>query len=131
MDISESANKLLLNGSVDLRFYETFLDSYPKFQEFFRGTNMQRQSNLLISALVMVEAHHAKENEGFAAYLKHLGSDHEKRGITADHYAMWTEAMLASLKLFHGDEWSDELNNAWDTAIEKAVSDILSGYASA
>ena len=130
MNISESADQLISKGASDLRFYESFLGNYPEFAEFFRDTDMRRQSNLLISALVMIESHYARQNEGFSAYLKHLGSDHEKRGIAPSHYATWTEAMLNALAAFHGDDWSDELKQSWDAAIENAVADILSGYVS-
>ena len=41
-----------------------------------------------------------------------------------------TEAMLAALKVFHGDDWSDDLKGEWDAAIENAVANILSGYTS-
>lgn len=128
MKISESADELIANGANDLRFYETFLGNYPEFTEFFRGSDMKRQSNLLISAMVMIESHFARQNEGFSAYLKHLGTDHEKRGIAPSHYAQWTEAMLTALEVFHGSDWSEELKQAWDAAIENAVADILSGY---
>ena len=130
MHISESIDKILQEGSVGKRFYDIFLTRYPEFKEFFSQTNMQRQSNLLISALVLAESHYTRPNEGFRAYLRHLGEDHQERGIAPEDYAKWKEAMLATLEDFHGADWTKELRDHWNAAIDKAVGNIIAGYSS-
>ncbi len=128
MNITESANQMIGTGSIGRTFYGLFLGLYPDFRDFFRGTDMDRQGNLLINAMVLIESHYRNPEEGLGEYLNCLGAMHQEMGIAPHDYACWKDAMLHTLQEFHGDHWSLALNDDWDAAIEKAIGEIIAGY---
>ena len=129
MDISQSIEVIL--ESEDLvggRFYKRFFQDCPHLKQYFVGVDMDRQSAMLTSAIVLVETVYSKNGSGLSPYLKLLGRDHEKRGITRDDFTDWTESMLRTLAEFHGDDWSMPLEREWHAAITKSVKIMLEAY---
>ena len=48
--------------------------------------------------------------------LTELGDGHFKRGIKAEHYAPIGEGLIVALEMHLGDDWNDDVKNAWATA---------------
>jgi hemoglobin-like flavoprotein len=109
-------------------FYQIFLTQHPEAQPYFEGVDLQRQGVLLTMALVVVEQYYSNPFPATANYLRYLGSRHHDRKIPLPLYAKWTDAMLQTLKQFHGDDWDDHLAQQWSEAIEQAIKRMSEGY---
>ncbi|MBT4866453.1 MAG: hypothetical protein HON53_15220 [Planctomycetaceae bacterium] len=129
MDISESVKTILRRDKVvtDL-FYTIFLDRYPDVRTYFEGVDLQQQAVMLGMALLMVEQHYQHRYPATERYLKVLGQRHSRREIPAELYSQWRDCLLETLSRFHGDGWSDELQQQWKEAVDLASDVMLSGY---
>lgn len=129
MNISESINSILATEDlVGGKFYDRFFKECPHLKQYFKGVDMDRQSAMLTSAIVLVESVYSKNEMGLSPYLRLLGKDHEERGISADDFTDWTESMLRTLAEFHGQDWSMDLEREWHRAIIKSIKIMLEGY---
>jgi hemoglobin-like flavoprotein len=129
MNISESIGKIL--ESRDLlggKFYDRFFVECPHLKMYFKDVDMDRQSAMLTSAIVLVETIHSKSSDGLSPYLRLLGKQHQERGISVDDYTDWAESMLRTLEEFHGDNWSKALEREWYAAMMKSVKIMLEAY---
>ena len=61
-------------------------------------------------------------------YLQVLGSQHRVRQIPKELYPKWTEAMIATLRDFHGLRWHEGLEKQWTDAIGYATRVMFEGY---
>jgi hemoglobin-like flavoprotein len=129
MDIQESLARILERKQpvVDM-FYIVFLDTYPEVRQFFARVNLKRQAVLLTAALQLSVQYYLKSFPAIAAYLKILGEKHQDWGIAAEHYPKFRAAMLDTLCRFHGDDWTPQLAEQWNDAIELASNKMLDGY---
>lgn len=130
MDLHESLHEILLQSDklADL-FYIVFLKEHPEVQAFFAGVDMKRQNLVLTMALLVVERDAAFHYEATRSYLQMLGRLHRWRGIGAELYPKWREAMLGTLERFHGPDWSDSLSTQWRNALDSAIASMLAAYA--
>ncbi len=46
----------------------------------------------------------------------------------SDLYSDWRDCMLETLQDFHGNDWTDSLEQQWTEAINLAVDRMLEGY---
>src|SRR5262249_40468216 len=56
-----------------------------------------------------------------AAYLRRLGRDHRKFGVVSDHYPAVGRALLATVRKFTGDDWTEEVAAAWTQAFTQVA----------
>ena len=129
MEIQESIERIVeAKDRLGLMFYEHFLRHYPQVQQYFQTVELQRQSNLLISALMIAERHATHPSRTTEMYLRHLGTRHHDSKISRNVYGVWIQAMLETMQEFHGQDWTPELENQWRQALEGAVQLMLLGY---
>jgi NAD(P)H-flavin reductase/hemoglobin-like flavoprotein len=62
--------------------------------------------------------------EQLTAYLRELGRDHRRFGVTSRHFAGFMDALLATLREFGGPAWSGETAAAWE-AVLAMVSQVM------
>lgn len=129
MDIGESVRRVLNREEIvaDL-FYEIFLDRFPEIQTYFIDVDLSHQAVLLTMALQMIEIHHRHNYPATRKYLHVLGHRHHRMGIPGDAYPKFRECLLVTLQRFHGNDWSETLENQWHTAITQAAQVMLEGY---
>jgi hemoglobin-like flavoprotein len=132
MDIQQSLARILKRKEplADL-FYLLFLDEYPEVRQFFLRVNMKRQAILLTMALQASVGYYAHSFPAIAAYLKILGEKHQEWGIPRELYPKWRAAMMSTLGRFHGVDWTPDLANEWESALDLASQKMLEGYSSA
>lgn len=129
MDIAESGQAILKgNGTISRLFYEKYLDRYPEVGRFFLQTDMSQQAVMLRMALTMVEQYYRNRYEAMEDYLRIVGFRHKRRDIPPELYVDWRDCMLDTLEDFHGDNWSDSLEQQWTEAVDLAVDRMLEGY---
>ncbi|WP_200214426.1 globin domain-containing protein [Micromonospora coerulea] len=103
------------NGDqVPLYFYSTLFLAYPETRQMF-PTNMAGQRDRLVTALGHIVSH-VDEVDQLVGFLQDLGADHRKFAVRAEHYPAVGEALLATLRHFLGEAWTDELAQDWAAA---------------
>jgi len=101
---------------VPLYFYSHLFVSHPEVRPMF-PLSMSNQRDKLVSALGRIVSH-ADQIENDAAFLQHLGRDHRKYAVVADHYNAVGASLCATLKHFLGSEWDEELAAHWTAAYQ-------------
>lgn len=109
-------------------FYATLFAIAPATRELF-PVNMQVQRSRLLRALVHVVQMVDRPDE-LLPFLRQLGRDHRKFGVVANHYEAVGMALLAGVKQYARDAWTDEVERAWAeayTIMARAMLDAASG----
>ena len=96
---------------VPLYFYSMLFLAHPEVRQMF-PTNMAGQRDRLVTALGHVVSS-VDQVDRLVGFLQHLGADHRKFSVQAEHYPAVGEALLATLQHFLGDQWDDELAKDW------------------
>ncbi|MGR6319648.1 globin domain-containing protein [Micromonospora soli] len=107
---------------VPLYFYSTLFLAYPETRQMF-PTNMAGQRDRLVSALGHIVSH-VDQVDRLVGFLQELGADHRKFAVRAEHYPAVGEALVATLRHFLGEVWTDELAADW-TAAYGLVSKVM------
>jgi hemoglobin-like flavoprotein len=129
MEIHDSIEEILqAKDELGAMFYEHFLTSYPEVQRHFQSVDLKRQSILLVTALMIVERHASRPTPATELYLKHLGTRHHDLQVPKDVYGIWVKAMLETMQLFHGEDWTSQLEDRWRQAFEQAIEIMFHGY---
>ncbi len=129
MDIQASLNEILKSKDEFGRlFYEHFLETYPEVQHHFARINMQRQAVMLTTALMVVERFYSNSTPAIELYLRFLGTKHHGLGVGTDEYPKFFDALFETLKRFHGEKWTPELERQWGEAMDRATSAMFEGY---
>lgn len=92
-------------------FYGTLFSIAPNTRELF-SVNMEVQRSRLLRALVHVIQMVDKPDE-LLPFLHQLGRDHRKFGVVTSHYEAVGTALLAAIKKYAGDAWTDQVERAW------------------
>lgn len=101
---------------VALYFYSHLFVSYPEVRPMF-PLSMAGQRDKFVSALGRIVAN-ADRTELDATFLQHLGRDHRKYAVVAEHYDAVGASLGATLKRFLGDDWDEELAGHWAAAYQ-------------
>jgi len=115
--LQRSWDRVTKHGAqVPLYFYSHLFVSHPEVRSMF-PLAMSNQRDKLVSALGRIVSH-AHQLEDDAAFLQHLGRDHRKYAVIADHYDAVGASLCATLKHFLGSEWDEELAAHWTAAYQ-------------
>jgi NAD(P)H-flavin reductase/hemoglobin-like flavoprotein len=107
---------------VPLYFYSHLFVTHPEVRSMF-PLSMAHQRDKLVSALGRAVSQ-ADRLEHDADFLRHLGRDHRKYAVVAEHYNAVGASLCATLKHFLGSEWDEELAAEW-TAAYQVVARIM------
>jgi NAD(P)H-flavin reductase/hemoglobin-like flavoprotein len=99
---------------VAMRFYSRLFTAVPEIRQMF-PLAMAAQRDRLVTALGFTVSH-VDDLDRLAPYLQHLGRDHRKFGVIADHYGPVGDALLATLGDFLGRDWTPDLAQDWADA---------------
>ena len=99
-----------------LYFYSHLFVSHPEVRSMF-PLSMAGQRDKFVSALGRIVSH-ADQIENDADFLQHLGRDHRKYAVVAEHYDAVGASLCATLKHFLGSEWDEELAADWTAAYQ-------------
>jgi methyl-accepting chemotaxis protein len=112
------------------RFYERLFDIAPEVRPLFAGTDMPRQRQMLLGALVLLRK--SLRNLGaIVPALQAMGARHAGYGARPEHYPIVGAALLSSLAEIGGSAWTAEYNQAWADAYQVVQDTMLSGAAQA
>ena len=112
--------------AVALYFYSYLFMRNPQTRDLF-PPGMTKQRDRLFGALVRIVTNVDRVDE-LLPYLHTLGRDHRKFGTLTAHYPAVGEALLATLRHFSEEAWTDTLAADWATAYG-LVAGAMSGAA--
>jgi NAD(P)H-flavin reductase/hemoglobin-like flavoprotein len=107
---------------VALFFYSHLFVSHPEVRSMF-PLSMASQRDKFVSALGRIVSH-ADQLEKDESFLQHLGRDHRKYAVVAEHYNAVGASLCATLKHFLGSDWDEALAADW-TAAYQVVARIM------
>ncbi|RKN41398.1 globin domain-containing protein [Micromonospora endolithica] len=114
---------------VPLYFYSTLFLAHPETRQMF-PTNMAGQRDRLVTALGHIVSN-VDQVDRLVGFLQDLGADHRKFAVRAEHYPAVGEALLATLRHFLAEQWTDELAQDWAAAYGLVAQVMTEGAAAA
>ncbi|NUR08818.1 MAG: oxidoreductase [Nocardioidaceae bacterium] len=101
---------------VPLFFYSHLFLTHPEVRDMF-PLSMSSQRDKFVSALGRIVSH-VDQIETDERFLQHLGRDHRKYAVIAEHYNAVGVSLCATLKHFLGPEWDEDLAGDWAAAYQ-------------
>ena len=95
-------------------FYARIFLSHPHLRDLFPVQMDVQRARLLGGIVTAVQT--LGDPERLDGYLRGLGRDHRKFQVKPAQYAVVGDALLESLRIFAGDRWTPEFDQAWREA---------------
>ena len=111
---------------VALFLYSHLFLSRPELRDLF-PVSMSAQRDRLLRALGRIVSD-VGNLDSLVPFLKDLGRDHRKFGVTPDQYPALGASLLAALTHFSGTAWNAELAGEW-AATYQVVAEVMIGAA--
>lgn len=108
------------------RFYDRVFATAPELEALFAGTNMPRQRQMLLGALILLRKS-LRNLEGVVPTLRTLGARHVTYGVLPEHYPIIGTALLSTMAEIAGSAWLAEYTEAWTNAFQIVQDTMLSG----
>lgn len=105
------------------RFYQNLFADYPQVQPLFAHTNMTRQKQHLLAALVLI-IDNLRKPDLLIDSLRQMGARHVDYGTSQEHYPMIGASLLKTFASCLGSAWTPTVEQAWKDAY-KAIADIM------
>lgn len=110
-----------LGDDVPLRFYSILLQD-PVVRRMF-PPGMMHQRDKLVHAIGLAITN-VDNLDSIRPALRKLGVDHRRFGATQIYYGVVLDALLATFEHFFGEEWNEDLTDAWTMAYE-AIAQVM------
>lgn len=107
-------------------FYEELFRRHPRARLLFHGTDMARQQRMLAESLWAV-MDHLEDVPWLTSRLAELGRRHTDYGVTAEMYSWVGEALIATLAIANGDDWTPAHTATWAEAFATIAGMMLDG----
>lgn len=112
-------------------FYDRLFTIAPEVKPMFGNADMSEQGKKLMTT-IGIAVKGLTNLEKIVPTVQNLGVKHLDYGVKKEHFAIVGEALIFTLEKGLGDDWNDELKEAWATtyqiladtmidAMEKAV----------
>jgi len=119
--LAPNANKMIK------RFYEELFARYPAVKPMFANTTPAKQQKKLVAALALV-VKNLRKPDALIEVLENLGGKHQSYGAQPAHYEAVASTLLDVMEEFAGELWTDEVQSAWQKALETIATTMLNGY---
>lgn len=107
-------------------FYRNLFTDYPEVQPLFAHSQMETQRKKLFDSLVLT-IDSLRQPEILTKTLRGLGTKHIKYGVLPEHYPMVGNSLLKSLESYLGENWTNEVKQAWIEAYTAIAQLMLEG----
>jgi len=108
-------------------FYKELFSRFPQVKPLFKDVEIPKQKQKLAASLRLVMS--TLDNpDALVGALKEMGKRHQGYGATPDLYPPVGETLLDVLKITGGENWTNEMSRAWDTALNLVAEVMLSAY---
>lgn len=113
--LKSSWNTVAASGDeVPLFFYSHLFLSHPELRSMF-PVSMSEQRDKLVGALGNIVSH-VDQLDDVLPFISQLGSDHRRFMVEPEHYNAVGASLLATLRHFLGEQWTDRLASDWAEA---------------
>jgi len=113
--------------SIVARFYNELFSRYPQVKHLFNNTTPAEQQRKLLSALKLVVAN-LRKPDALTETLQKLGKRHQQYGAVPGHYQAVASTLLDVMEEHAGYLWTDEVHDAWSTALNTIAEVMLNAY---
>jgi NAD(P)H-flavin reductase/hemoglobin-like flavoprotein len=110
-------------------FYGRLFAENPGLRVMFPAA-MDYQRDRLFRALTRI-VHALGRPEEMESFVCQLGQDHRKYGVQSEHYPAVGRALLATLRKFAGDAWTESAETAWTDAYQRTAELMTAAAAAA
>lgn len=114
----------MLNAQVGLQFYERLFALDPGLRALFGG-DIHPQAEKLVATLASA-VRHLSNPAALEGTLRALGERHRGYGVRDEHYATVGAALLQTLEINLGPEFTPEVRGAW-VALYDMVARMMRG----
>jgi hemoglobin-like flavoprotein len=108
------------------RFYENLFAANPQLKPYFAHTDMVKQRQMLMSALMLI-VKNLNKPQMLASTVKNLGSRHVGYGATEEFYPLVCKALLNTFQEYLGAAWTLETEQSWIEAFDAVTKLMLEG----
>ena len=109
------------------KFYNELFKNYPEVKPMFKNVDQKEQEKKLLASLVLV-VNNLRKPDALGPALEGLGKKHQGYGAVAAHYPAVAETLLNVMGEMAGDLWTDEVKQAWTTALNTVANAMLAAY---
>jgi len=129
VELLESSFALLAPVADEMvsQFYTNLFERFPSVIPMFENTTQAQQVAKLVAALKLAIASLRKPDKLVGA-LTAMGERHQAYGAEAGHYQAVNETLLEVMQQYAGDNWTQEVNDAWTSALNLIADTMLSAY---
>ncbi len=106
-------------------FYSKLFDISPSLRRMF-GTDMNAQYRKLMDMLSLIVAR-LDNLDVISTEINEMAARHVKYGATPAHYKMVGNALLWTLEHGLGNDWNEELKEAWSACYRKLSEAMIAG----
>lgn len=107
------------------RFYDRLFMTAPELKALFGNTNMVRQRQMLLGALVLLRKS-LRNLDAIVPTLQALGARHATYGVLPEHYPIVGAALLGTMIEIGERRWIPEYTEAWLDAYDVVQQTMLS-----
>jgi hemoglobin-like flavoprotein/uncharacterized protein YjbI with pentapeptide repeats len=125
VDFSFAQSKSDTVAFTDACYDELFLRN-PQLKPLFADVDKKKQGEKLYAALVLM-VKNLKHPVELERVLLPLGNRHREYGATAEHYPMVCRAILHALEQSLGDDWTEQVADAWSSTFDDVQEIMLRG----
>lgn len=109
-------------------FYRNLFDDYPALKCLFVNTDMSDRKKMLLASLEFAVGN-LRRPDVLVPALERLGRRHADYGAEEMYFPAVEATLLKTLAEVAGDDWTDEINEAWTEALAKISRHMLDGAA--
>lgn len=104
-------------------FYEALFRRAPDLRALFRE-DLTGQGMKFMTALGVIVENLDNEDKNIEKYTE-LGRLHAQMGIEASHFEPMREALIDTLRMVFGEEFTPALESAWQTAFDQVSANMI------
>ena len=106
----------MLNGELGIQFYDRLFALDPGLRPLF-GDDIGHQGQKLVNTLATA-VRHLSNPTALAESLKAMGARHRGYGVLDEHYDTVRAALLSTLEVNLGPEFTPEVRQSWHTLFD-------------
>jgi len=129
VELLESSFELLAPVAEEMigAFYSLLFERFPGVIPMFDKTTQAQQVTKLVAAIKLTIGN-LRNPEKLVGALQAMGERHQAYGAEAAHYQAVNDTLLEVMQQYAGDNWTNEVNDAWTGALNLIADTMLSAY---
>jgi len=129
VELLESSFELLAPVAEEMigAFYSLLFERFPGVIPMFDKTTQAQQVTKLVAAIKLTIGN-LRNPEKLVGALQAMGERHQAYGAEAAHYQAVNDTLLEVMQQYAGNNWTNEVNDAWTGALNLIADTMLSAY---